>query len=452
MKRLNYNLLKPISIQRQRIAYGITDLACNLIWQVVSLYLLYFYTNVMKLHATDVSIMFLVTRILDGLNDFIIGYLIDKTNSIYGKSRPFLLIGAIPLMVFAYLCFTVPSFSYTGRLIYAYITYIGLCVGYTLVNIPMASILPSLTTDPRERTNLTSYRMFFSFVGATIVSSSALYLVNALGQGNQNIGYGRLMLLFGVIAFVILVFSFMNVREVKSIKSVDNVKMSTVIRSLSRNQPWIIFATNILFMFGGYFLQMGALIYYFTYVVGDVSMSVTIATVMTAIPIFANFFVPLLASKLGKRNLFLIASIVQICGIGLIGVVKSDQILIIIGAVITSLGHGLKQSVYFSMQADPVDYGEWKTGINASGSISAANSFLGQVAQAIAGWLAGVLLAWGNYDASIPVQSSETIFAINAMFIYIPLVLIICSTITMCFYNLDKQMPQIQRELVNEEE
>lgn len=451
MKSLNYSLTKPISIQRQRIGYGVTDLACNLVWQMVSLYLLFFYTNIMELHPADVSVMFLVTRILDGLNDFVIGFTIDKTNSIFGKSRPFLLIGAFPLMVFAYLCFSVPNFGYTGKLVYAYITYIGLCVGYTLVNIPMASILPSLTTSPKERTVLTSYRMFFSFVGATIVSSSGLYLVEMLDSGNQGVGFGRLMLLFGAIAFIILVFSFVNVREVKEVQNNENIKMSMMIRSLSKNRPWIVFAINILFMFGGYFLQMGALIYYFTYVVGDVSLSVTIATVMTVTPILGNFFVPFLGVKLGKRNLFIVASFVQIMGIAIIAIGQADKFMIIFGAVISSLGHGLKQSIYFSMQADPVDYGEWKTGINASGCISAANSFLGQVAQAVAGWLAGLFLAWGNFDASASVQSSETIYAINAMFIYIPLVLVVLSIVTMCFYDLDKKLSEIQKELSFEE-
>lgn len=136
-----------IGIWRQRIGYGISDLACNLIWQMISLYLMFFYTDVMGLNALAVSAMFVVTRVIDGVTDLLVGYCIDKTNTRWGKSRPYLLFGAIPFAVCAYLAFSVPDLSANGKLIYAYITYFLLSLCYTIVNIPMASILPSLTSD-----------------------------------------------------------------------------------------------------------------------------------------------------------------------------------------------------------------------------------------------------------------------------------------------------------------
>ena len=99
------------------------------------------------------------------------------------------------------------------------------------------------------------------------------------------------------------------------------------------------------------------------------------------------------------------------------------------------------------MQADPVDYGEWKTGIQAAGTLSSINGFLGKVAQALAGGLSGLLLAWGAYDSSAVVQSAEALLAIKAMYLYIPAILLICSMITMSFYKLDQQFEQIQKDL-----
>ena len=134
-------------IWKQRIGYGVSDFACNLIWQMISLYLLYFYTDVMSLSAKSIAFMFVVTRFIDGGTDLLIGYCIDHTRTRWGKSRPYFLFGAIPFALFAVLAFSVPDISQSGKLIYAYVTYIGLSFTYTVVNIPMASILPSLTTD-----------------------------------------------------------------------------------------------------------------------------------------------------------------------------------------------------------------------------------------------------------------------------------------------------------------
>ena len=160
---------------------------------MISLYLLYFYTNVMHLNAGAVSIKFLVTKFIDGVSDLIVGYLIDKTNTRWGKSRPWILFGAIPFGVTAVLAFSVPDIGQTGMLIYAYVTYILLSTSYTIVNIPMASILPALSENPHERTVLASCRTFFSSVGSTVVSAFALTLVDKFGNGNA-VSYTHLTL------------------------------------------------------------------------------------------------------------------------------------------------------------------------------------------------------------------------------------------------------------------
>lgn len=435
---------QQITIWRQRIGYGISDFACNLIWQMISLYLLFFYTDIMKLDAASISLMFIVTRIIDGLTDLLVGYMIDHTNSRWGKSRPYFLFGAIPFALFAYLCFNVPDLSQNGKLIYAYITYIGLSFGYTLVNVPMASILPSLTSDINERTVLSTSRKFFGFLGATIVSSSALFLVNKLGNGNQIQGFSRVMLLFGVIGFLIFLITFWSVRET-NISEAKKISLKQVFWSLNQNKPWKIFALNILLMWTGFFIQTGALVYYYTTVIGSKSLSVTIATMMSVVPMVANFFVPTLSKKFGKRNLYNMSAFIQAVGIIIILFGGIVQPIILVGAFISAIGYGMKESIYFSMQADPVDYGEWKTGLNVSGSLSAINGFLGKVAQAIAGGVAGLLLAWGNYQEAP--HSETSILAIKAMYGYIPLVLLILSIILMMFYRLDAMYKKDQKDI-----
>ena len=153
----------------------------------------------MHLNAGAVSVMFLVTKVIDGISDLIVGFLIDKTNTKWGKSRPWILFGAVPFGVAAVLAFSVPDIGQTGMLIYAYITYILLSTAYTVVNIPMASILPALSEDPHERTVLASCRTFFSSIGSTVVSAFALTLVDKFGNGNEALGFRIVMMIFGVV-------------------------------------------------------------------------------------------------------------------------------------------------------------------------------------------------------------------------------------------------------------
>lgn len=438
-------------IWQQRIGYGASDFACNLIWQMISLYLLYFYTDVMNLNGTSIAFMFVVCRFIDAGTDLLIGYCIDKTHTRWGKSRPYFLFGAAPFAIFAVLAFSVPDISPTGKLIYAYITYIGLSFMYTVVNIPMASILPSLTANTEERTALSTSRKFFAFLGSTVVSATALNLVDRFGNGSEALGFRIVMIVFGIIGCLIFFFTFATVRE-RVTTTATKATLGESLKSLGKNKPWLIFALNIIFMWGGFFIQTGAIVFYYTAVIGSRTLSVTIATIMSIVPMFANFLVPALAKRLGKRNLYVSAATVQLAGLILIWIAGMNQPLILIGAVITALGYGIKESIYFSMQADPVDYGEWKTGVNTAGSLSAINGFLGKVAQAAAGGISGLLLAWGSYEGGAAVQTANALTAIKTMYLYIPMVMIVCSIITMLFYNLDKIYPEIKAELEKRQE
>lgn len=435
------------ALYKQRFGYGLGDFACNLIWQVISLYLLYFYTDIMKLNAAAIAAMFVVCRVIDGITDLLVGYAIDKTRTHWGKSRPWFLFGAVPFALAAFLAFSVPDISPDGKLVYAYVTYIFLSFMYTVVNIPLASILPALTEDMNERTVLATWRKFLAFLGSTIVSATALTMVELIGHGNEGLGFRAVMGIFGVVGCICFFLTFLLVRETNLQESEKSATLKETIISLAHNTPWKLFALNILFQWTGYFIQSSALVYYYKYYVGSTAMSSLIATIMTMVPMAANLTVPFLAKRMGKRNLYSASAGVQLAGLVIILIADLQTIGIVWGAFITALGYGIKESIYFSMQADPVDYGEWKTGIQAAGTLSSVNGFLGKVAQAAAGGISGLLLAWGKYDSAVAVQTAEALMAIKAMYIYIPIILLIASLVTMSFYRLDKQFSEIQAEL-----
>ncbi|WP_218975571.1 MFS transporter [Mesobacillus foraminis] len=432
-------------VWRQRIGYGAADLSCNLVWQMIGLYLMFYYTDVVGLAAVQVSLLFLLTRILDGVTDIVMGIIIDKTNTKWGKSRPYFLWGAVPFALLGILAFYVPDVGPAAKVLYAYMTYMGLSMAYTMVNIPLASILPSLTSDPQERTVLATVRIIFSFVGATAVSVLTMPMVNALGRGSQADGFFWTMVIFSVIACLFFFFTFKNVEEKVQVQ-VENVTVKQAFSTLKGNKPYYIFALNILFMWGSYFFQQGALIYYFTYNLDRPDLVGLIAGIGSFVPIAGTFLTPILAKKMYKRTLFMIASVVNLAGILTMLFAGGVIPAIIVGAVIAALGFGTRQSIYFSMQADPVDYGEWKTGINAAGILSALNGFLGKVTMAIAGALFGLMLEWGHYVPN-QTQTTEALFAIKLGYLIIPAVLVLISMIIMSFYNLDKIYPKIRAEI-----
>ena len=390
--------------------------------------------------------MFLVTKFIDGVSDLIVGYLIDKTNTRWGKSRPWILFGAIPFGVTAVLAFSVPDIGQTGMLIYAYVTYILLSTSYTIVNIPMASILPALSENPHERTVLASCRTFFSSVGSTVVSAFALTLVDKFGNGNEALGFRIVMIIFGVIGCLVFFFCFFNTKERVMVQA-EKVSLKANISCLLHNGPWKLFALNIVWFFGGYVIQASAVIYYFTYVVQNTSMVQIVATITTLVPIVTNLLAPFLVKLTSKRNLMIGGSMVHAGGLLIIFFGGTNVPVLIGGAVVAAAGYGLKGSMHFAMQPDPVDYGEWKSGVNTAGTLSAVNGFIGKVGMAIASSIGAALLQFGGFDAALSVQSATAQSYITTMYIWVPIVMNIATIITMMFYNLDKIYPQIIKKL-----
>ncbi|WP_354690577.1 glycoside-pentoside-hexuronide (GPH):cation symporter [Phytobacter sp. RSE-02] len=434
------------TLWRQRVGYGIADLSCNLVWQLISLYLMFFYTDVMELPAYYVGIMFLVTRLVDGVADVLMGLVIDNTTTRWGRCRPYLLIGAVPFGLLCVLAFYVPDFGTTGKLIYAFLTYLCLSFLYTIVNIPFCAMLPFITNDSRERTTLSTVRILLGSLGSTIVAVATLPLVNTLGKGNQTQGFFYTAIVFGVIATFFLLISFRNVEEKISITQ-ERMTLKRAWTGLKSNQPWFVFALNIFLMWGAFFFQTGALVYFFHYYVGNVELTAIIAGISTFVPLLGTLTVPALASRMKKRHVYLVASSINLLGMAVMIVSGVQTLGLMIGAVILSLGAGQRTAIYFSMQADPVDYGVWKTGINTAGILTSINGFLGKVAMAGAGAITGILLSSGGYVAN-QTQNETALLAIKSCYLYIPAALIIASMIWIGrFYRLDDHYEAIRADL-----
>lgn len=433
---------------RQRIGFGISDYACNLAYLMVNTYLLIYYTDVAGLNASAVAFMFLVTKFFDAFTDYVVGTLIDKTNTKMGRNRPWMLAGAPVLAIGMVLVFTSPDFSQSGKLIWAYVTYIIFSFGYTLVNIPMGSILPTLSADPTERTKIVTSRTIFSNLGSLTSASMALFLISRLGGGDVAAGYRNTNIIFGIVVVIILFICVFNIKEINPAPKV--VKKTSIVKdlgSLVKNKPYMLMLAQTFFLFVGYLGMFATIAYYFKYIVGDEMLTSVAVSLLTIVPIASMLLSGVMNQKVSKKNISILGTAIQILGFILLFAAKESIAMIYFSIGIIGFGMGFRQTMFFSMLADTVDYGEWKNGKNLAGTQTAVSGFINKVASASASAIAAGLLAWGAYDGAAAVQSASANTAITIAFIGIPIVCNAACIVILFFYDLDKVYPKIKREM-----
>ena len=400
-------------IWRQRIGFGISDYACNLAYLMVNTYLLIFYTDVAGIPAASAAFMFLITKFIDAFTDYMVGALVDRTNTKMGRNRPWML-----------------------------------AFGYTLVNIPMGSILPTLSADATERTKIATTRTIFSNLGSLTSASMALWLIEKLGHGNQALGYRNTNIVFGIMVFLIMLICVASIREI-NLPPRTNQKTSIIkdIGYLVKNKPYMLMITYTFFLFLGYLGMFAAIAYYFKYIVGNEMMTSVAVTITTIVPIFSMLIAARLNAKYSKRNISIVGTLIQILGSLIIWIGGSNVAIVFLGVGMMGFGMGFRSNMYFSMLADVADYGEWQSGRNLAGTQMAVNGFSNKVSSACASAIVAGLLAWGAYDGTAAVQSSKANMAILFAFIILPIIANIASIVVMYFYDLDKQYDQMEREL-----
>ena len=444
---------------RQRIGFGISDYACNLAYLLVNTYLLFYYTNCAMLPAASVGLMFAITKVFDGVTDYTVGVLIDRTNTKMGRNRPWMLFGAPVLAIGMVLLFCVPTdWSVGGKLVWAYITYIIFSFGYTMVNIPMGTIVPSLSNDAVERTKIVTARTVFSNLGsltsAAMVSPLVYYFAGGKDASNEMlaIGYRNTNIILGIIVIIIMAICVASIEEINPPLIVKREKSATGgliddLKEVFTYKPFVLMLIVILFLFWAYYLMFGAIQYFFTYVIGDVTKMSLATSIMTITPIATQLLTPMLNRKISKRNLMLIGTAIDLVAATGIYFIGSNITAIYILLVVFGLGMGIRQVVYFSMLADCVDYGEWKSGRSLAGTQGAVNGFTGKVASALASAAMSALLVWGGYDASSTIQTAKTLVAIKFGFVGATALASAICIIVIYFYDLDKQYPQIKADL-----
>jgi len=433
----------------KRFSYAASDTAGQLVFCVISFYLLKFYTDVYGLSAATAGTILLVARCVDAIDAPVWGIIFDKTHSRWGKSRPWFLWLCVPFAVFGVLTFSTPNFSYTGKIFYAAATYIICSVLYTGINTPVTSILSALTPDPRERVTLTCFRMFGSKLGVLFVNLTAFKLVQFFGHGDDRKGFMIVMPLYATGTVLLFLFAFKNLEEVVKVE----YKQQPLLHgfgALRGNWPWLIIFASSLFFWIAFIARVSIAPYFFEYNLHRKDL-IGLANSLDFISLATAFGLPFFCQWTSKRNVWLI---------GLLGLVIGQLIIffgvqnhlsltwIMTGWAFGFLASGMAMAMPFSVLADSVDYGEWKTGIRAAGILTAIGAAFCLKA---GGGLGGALPAWimsANGYVANQAQTPQSLKGIEIGLIWLPALFFTLSLIPVWFYKKYELLePQIHAEL-----
>lgn len=444
----------------QRIGFGSGDLAQNLIYQTVSMYLLIFYTNVFGISTTAAGTMFLIVRLVDVIWDPIVGTFVDKYNPKMGKYRSYLVLGGIPLTGFAILCFWN---GFSGSLLYAYITYVGLSMLYTLINVPYGALNASLTRDTDEITKLTSVRMFLANLGGLAVGYGIPILVKSLSpdgkinSAESDNAWFITMVIYALTGLALLIFCYSQTKErvVMDKKETEHVQVSDLWTEFKHNKPLRILAFFFITAFAMMAIGNSAGSYYMIYNVQAPDMLPYFAA-LGSIPAFIFMpMVPAIKRAIGKKQMFYVFLTIAIVGMAMLYIIsvvpalKTQVWLVLIAQFVKSTGVIVATGYMWALVPEVISYGEYTTGKRISGIVNALTGIFFKAGMALGGVVPGFVLAFVGFDQKNTVtQSAFAEQGILWLVAVIPALLLILAMFVISKYELeDEVIDRINREI-----
>lgn len=419
---------------REKIGYGFGDLASNLSFGFVSLFLLFFYTNIYGITAVQASLIFVIARVLDAVFNIFLGYFIDKTHTRYGKLRPYLLFGAVPLGILTVLCFSAVDSDF--KFYYALISYTIYCLAYTAVNTPYSAMTNMLTQHEGSRASLSVYRFVFAIIGYLIVSTSADLLISQFTD--QKMGYVFAVSCFSLLAtfFFLACFGMTKERVISSPNQIQPT-LKEMITAVTGNVPLINLSLFTVFFYMAYTVWMAIAIYFIKYTLGNESFTATFFAIQSAAYVAGTVVSEKLISMMGKKKMAQLGLLIGIIGVLFQYFLAGDNIyLIMTGVCLFSITLGMGFVAMWSMIADTVEFAEWKHGVRTEGAIYGFFNFITKIAMAIGGGCAGLMLDYFDYSSDHITASALN--GINLMMTLFPGLMFALGMVFIFFYSLDE--------------
>jgi glucuronide carrier protein len=367
----------------QYLGYAAGDAGNNLAFMMTSMFLLLYYTDVVGISAAAVGTQFLLVPVWDAFADIFAGRMVDKTMTRWGKFRPFILFGSLPLLLLSVAVFSVPGgLSDGGKLIYAYVSHALLGLVYSLVNIPYGSLATAMTQRPEERARLATFRVFGS--NLTILMLALVVAPQVEGSDNLQRSLTITTLAFVVVGAALYLFTFFTAKEQVE-RDVPKVGLRETVTTLRQNRPLVMLCLSSLMFLTGMFALQTVAIFYARDVLGNANYYIVLTLLQTAGTFIAAAFVPYLVRTIGKKRACLVGGVVAIAaGLGLAFAPASTPIVAFGCFFVLGLGLGGVNTLMWALEADTVEYGEWKTGFRTEGATYSLFSFTRKAGQAAA--------------------------------------------------------------------
>ena len=430
---------------KEKIGYGLGDTASNFVFHIVNAFLITYYTDVIGLNPAAVGTLYAVARLWDAISDPLMGGLADRTQTKFGKYRPYLLWIAVPYGLIGFLAFLGPDLDPTWKLVYAYVTYIALMTVYTAINVPYSALMGTMTADPAERASLSNYRFAGAFSAQVIIGLALFPIINSFGGRNSPEAWRTAMIVFSILATFLFLYTFFTTRERIAPSKEERVDLGKDLKYLTSNRPLIVMliVAFITLAFSG--LRWGITYPYLKYLadLGDGKyfwyldrMSIFYASAPIAL-VFGLLLTKPLSKRFGKRNALIGLTMINafsVIAFYFVPAKNFEQIFWL--NLVSAFFAGPMPALVWAIYTDVVDYGEWKFGRRITALTFAAAMLVQKAGLALGGWAVGMLLAYFGYVANVE-QSSESAHGILLMFSIIPGVLTILSGVALFWYNLD---------------
>lgn len=438
---------KKVSM-KEKLCYAIGSGGGNIITCMVGYYMSAYYTDSVGIAAAAVGTMLLLVRIFDGVTDVIMGSIIDKTSTKWGKARPWLFLSGFLCTIGMAITFAVPQ-SLTGnaQMVYAYLTYIFLnCIAYTALMVSHTSMMSRITLDNHERSVMSSMNQIANQFGSILVTVLTVRMVAASS-------WRLTALFFGVIAGVTIIISAIGTKEHIGEDAgtgevhVEKVDLGKALPAMLKNKYfWLLALVFVLLLIMN--IANGSSTYYFCNIVLENANLMAPLTVAGVIPaIIVNFFVTPLTDRFGVQKTMILGTVVAMAGFILMGIAGTNYTLIMIGYILKGLGCGPIFTCGFALAAAVVDFGEWKFGIRSEGLINSCVSFGQKVGNGLGAATASWILAFGGYVGTAEVQSASAISAIRFAFSYYGGILCVALLVVCLLFDIDKYMETVHKDL-----
>lgn len=439
------------------IGYALGDTASNFFFQTFNIFLTYYYIDVWGIPATALLWLIPLVRAFGAFDDVIMGLIADRTNTRWGKFRPYLLFGAVPYGISGYLMFAGPDFGPNGKIAYAAVTYALMMVSYTVINVPYSAMLGVISPSPRTRTVASTCRFVGAFGAAFLISLFVRPLVKYLGDGNETRGFQLTMAIFAVVSVVLILITFATTKERVAPPPQQKTNAREELGELFRNWPWVVLLVTSVFSNAFAALRSGSTIFYFKYVQGYDSTPVfwtldrtTLFLTSGALGlVLGTICLGPIARKVDKKYYAAaLSAVTGICFLVFYFIPKGEFGLMVAVNTLAYFCAGPTSALTWALYGDVADYGEVKYGRRSTGLIYSASLFSIKAGVLVGGFLVPLFLAQFGYEKGAAVQTERALYGIAIAFSIAPALFALLKAVALLIYPLDqKRVDELEREL-----